>query len=411
MKKKLLITVGAGASIDFGLPSVKDVDTLFDVCAGHLFPLESNPASNLYRFCRDAINTYYGTTPKPSLRKWANFEEVLYQLNLLALYHSDPMRLHGSNALLNSIVLPNVLEFGRTPKNVDGNVLRHLGSGLIDKLIDSFIDACDHLTAKKSTEIAQLRDFLSMLCKDFDIGIVTLNYDNIFTQACPGLHTGFSPVTGSFEPLSVLRREEWNFIYHLHGSVHFAMTGTGHDMHGITWAAIPAKGHEVHSNGRNGQDSMEGVAYPTSTIVAGHGKTQQILRQPFRTYYAQVNRLVHEADSLLFLGYGFSDLHLNVAFSEVRDRRRPTVVIDWAKDDQDPLPFRNDSWSYQLFKTLPGDASRMSSSGHQTPASVAELKAANDVEVSNDPNCPLAVWYSGLLAACRHPNKVLSHLR
>lgn len=411
MKKKLLITVGAGASIDFGLPSVRDVDSIFDTCAGHLFPLSSDPTSNRYRYCRDAIETYYGTASKPALRKSVNFEEVLYQLNLLVPYHSDPMRTHGSNALLASILLPVVLEFGRSPAAVDGNVLRHMGSALIDVLVDHFIDACAQLATRKAAEITQLGEFLAAIREDFDIGIVTLNYDNVFTQACPDLYTGFDSVTGKFEPLSVLRRDDWNFIYHLHGSVHFAMTGTGHDMHGINWAAIPAKGHEVHSSGRNDQDSMEGVAYPTSTIVAGYGKTQQILRQPFRTYYAQVNRLVHEADSLLFLGYGFGDLHLNAAFSEARDRRRPVVIVDWANDDQDPLPFRNDSWSYQLFNTLPGNASRMSSPGHCAAASIDELKKANEVEVSNDPDYPLAVWYNGLLAACQHSGKILSHLR
>lgn len=411
MKKKLLITVGAGASIDFGLPSASDVDSIFDACAGRLFPLASDSTSNLYRYCRDAIETYYGTASKPALRKWANFEEVLYQLNLLVPYHSDPMRMHGSNALLASILLPEVLEFGRTPRAVDGNVLRHLDGALIDALVDHFIDACAGLAANKAAEITQLREFLAALREDFDIGIVTLNYDNVFTQACPGLHTGFDSVTGRFEPLAVLRRDDWNFIYHLHGSIHFAMTGTGRDMHGITWTATPTKGHEVHSSGRNDQDSMEGVAYPTSTIVAGYGKTQQILRQPFRTYHAQVSRLVHEADSLLFLGYGFGDLHLNAAFSEARDRRRPVVVVDWARDDQDPLPFRNDSWSYQLFKTLLGNANRMSKSDHCAPVSIDELKAANEVEASNDPAYPLAVWYNGLLAACQHSNKILSHLR
>jgi len=115
---------------------------------------------------------------------------------------------------------------------------------------------------------------------------------------------------------------------------------------------------------------MEGTAYPTSTIVAGYGKTQQIVRQPFRTYFAQVNRLIQEADSLLFVGYGFGDLHLNAAFSEVRDRRRATVVVDWADDCQDPLPFRSDSWTYNLFKTLPANAHRMSKPGHTAPASI-----------------------------------------
>jgi hypothetical protein len=129
--------------------------------------------------------------------------------------------------------------------------------------------------------------------------------------------------------MSVLARTDWNFIYHLHGSVHFAMTGVPHDLHGITWTATPSKNGPVHAIVRNSQNSMEGTSYPMSPFVAGYGKTQQILRQPFRIYFDQVNRLVHEADSLLFLGYGFGDLHLNAAFSEVRNRHRPIVVVDW----------------------------------------------------------------------------------
>ena len=410
MKKKLLITVGAGASVDFGLPSVTHIDTLLDACAAKLYPLLSDPTLNLYGHCRDAIQAYYGRAPKPALRKWVNFEEVLYQLNLLVPYHSDPNFTHGSNALLTRVLLADVLEFGRTAKPVDGNVLGNLTNTLMDQLIDHFIDACATATVQKSVQIAQLRDFLNALRDEFDAGIITLNYDNLFTQACPDLYTGFNGKTGDFEPLSVLRRSQWDFIYHLHGSIHFAMTGTTHDLHGITWAQTPTKGHAVHAVGRNTQDSMEGTAYPTSTIVAGYGKTQQILRQPFRTYFAQVNRFIHEADSLLFLGYGFGDLHLNAAFSEVRDRPRSTVVVDWANDGQDALTFRRDVWTYNLFKTLPTNAHSMSSPGHTAPASIDDLKAANEVEASNDPNYPLAVWYSGLLAACQNLSKIRPHL-
>lgn len=99
---------------------------------------------------------------------------------------------------------------------------------------------------------------------------------------------------------------------------------------------------------------------------------------------------MHEADSLLFLGYGFGDLHLNAAFSEVRDRHRPIVLVDWADDNQDPLPFRNDTWSYNLFKALPGDAHAMSSIGHSAPADLGDLRAARELEVSNNPTYPFA---------------------
>jgi SIR2-like domain len=409
MKKKLLITVGAGASVDFGLPSVSKIDCLLDDCAGLNAPLASAPTSNLYRYCRDAINTYYSKAPKPALRRWANFEEVLYQLNLLVRYISDPNRLHGSTALLSPIGLPDVIQSGHL-KAVDGNVLRQLTSTLLDALVDRFIDDCAAVRKNKSAEIAQLGRFLTILRKQFDIGVITLNYDNVFTQAFPGFHTGFDKATGIFDPASVFRRKTWGFIYHLHGSIHFAMTNSAHHMHEIRWKARPAKGAAVHATGRNTQDSMEGTAYPTSTIVAGYGKTLQLLRQPFRTYFAQVSRLIQEADSLLFLGYGFGDLHLNAAFSEVRVRRRPIVVVDWADASQDPLAFRSDSWSHQLTKTLPTNVGKMTMAGHGAPMLISELKKASELEVSNDRAFPLAVWYDGLLAACRNASKIIAHL-
>lgn len=410
MKKKLLVIVGAGASIDFGLPSVPDVDKLLDRRAGGVFPLDSDPASNLYRYCRDAIQDYYATAPKPALRERVNFEEVLYQLNLLAPYLADPNRLHGSSALLSPKSLPQVRGDGGSRRSVDGSILGTLTSNLMDALVDHFIDACDQASRAKQLELGQLGQFLRALHDRFEVGIVTLNYDNVFTQAAPGLHTGFDAVTGKFEPLSVLDRTAWGFIYHLHGSVHFAMTPTARHMHQISWRMTPSKDAAVHASGRNSQASLEGPSYPMSPFIAGYGKTQQILRQPFRTYFAQVNRLAHEADSLLCIGYGFGDLHLNSEFSEIRSRHCPVVLVDWAKDDEDPLPFRHDKWAHRLFGTLGGDAHSMSGVAHAAPADVAELKANNELEVSTDQKYPLAVWYNGFLAACRNPDRILQHL-
>lgn len=410
MKKKLLIVVGAGASIEFGLPSVARVDAILDRCASDQYPLADQPGCNLYRYCREAIDAYYSEAPKPGLRKWANFEEVLYQLNLLSQYMSDDYRLQGTNALLQAKPLPRVAEPASTPRAADRTVVRQMASTLIDEIVDHFIDACAAVTTDKQAEVGVLASFLAELKAEFDIGIVTLNYDNVFTQALPGLHTGFDTSSGRFDTMSVMARTDWDFIYHLHGSVHFAMTGVGLDMHAIRWRDTPVKDKEVHASGRNSQPSMEGTDYPTSPVVAGYGKTQQILRQPFRTYFGQLNRLVHDADSLLFLGYGFADLHLNSVFSEARDRHRPIVVVDWANDNQDPLPFRHDTWTHNLFRTLTGEGDAMSRKGGSAPALVSELKAERELEVSNNPQYPLAVWYNGMLEACRNPAKIMEHL-
>jgi len=155
------------------------------------------------------------------VRKWANFEEVLYQLNLLIPYVSDPDRLNGSGALLKPNSLPDVMQLGRCRKAVNGAVLGNLTSTLMSEMVNHFVDACALASSAKTAEIAELGRFLAALQQEFDIGIITLNYDNIFTQALPGLHTGFDSV-GKFDPMSVFTRtEQWNFIYHLHGSVHF----------------------------------------------------------------------------------------------------------------------------------------------------------------------------------------------
>ena len=410
MKKKLLIVVGAGASIEFGMPSVGGIDKLFEQVAAPYFSLVTNPHSNLYAHVRDQINCYYGHNPKAGLRKWANFEEVLYQLNLLVPHFSDPTYTHGANSALQPLTLPDVLHFGRNPSSVDGNMLQQLSSTLIDALVDEFIDRCSQVGMQKAGELSELSGFLDALGEEFDLGIVTLNYDNIFTQARPSLRTGFDRDTGKFAPHSVFNNEQWGFIYHLHGSVHFAMSGTGYDMHGITWRDKPEKDHLVHANGRNGQDSMEGLDFPTSPVVAGYGKTQQILRQPFNTFFGQLSRLTYEADSVLFLGYGFGDLHLNATFSDIRGRRRPITVVDFAQDDEDWVANRNDNWSYQLGKTIPTNTGRMHPEGHSAPWSVDELKQAMKMEVSPDKELPLAIWYNGMLQACRNPDKILTQL-
>lgn len=411
MKKKLLITVGAGASIDFGLPSVSTVDALFDKLASTNFSLADDQASNLYTHIRDAIQSYYDKNPKPALRVQVNFEEVLYQINLMASILSDPAFKHGSAALFSPKELPDTLYFNKERKQVDGAILSHLSRELVDGLVDNFIDACNKLPTTKSKEIADLRNFMAALSDKFDVGIITLNYDNVFTQAWPSLFTGFDAASGEFNPYAVLSREEWGFIYHLHGSIHYSMNAVPpRDLHKIMWANSPEKNHTIYSSGRGSHESVEGVSYPTSTIIAGYGKTSQVLRQPFRTYFAQVNKLVHEADSLLFLGYGFGDTHLNATFSEVRNRHRPVVVVDWADSSQDSLPFRNDNWTLSMFSTLPGNADKMSSSGHICPADIGSLKRANELEVSIDPNYPLAVWYNGLLEACRNSRKIISYL-
>lgn len=52
-KKKILVVVGAGASIELGMPSVSCINNLFVQWAKDDYSLASNGYSNLYSFFAD----------------------------------------------------------------------------------------------------------------------------------------------------------------------------------------------------------------------------------------------------------------------------------------------------------------------------------------------------------------------
>jgi hypothetical protein len=209
-------------------------------------------------------------------------------------------------------------------------------------------------------------------------------------------------------------------ILHLHGSVHFDMrddfTSFSGGLYDIHWQDDLNGQFQQNAEGRSSFSTAEGPDFPTSSIVAGYGKTTQILRRPFRTYYAEIDRLAAESDAALFLGYGFSDRHLNLAFEKFRDnRRRPVVIIDFAPDNAMNAHGLEMGDGHQTISSVLGlfgtHKRSMTSRGYAIPDTVAGLNEAQEFEVSNDPDTPLAIWYKGMLAACDNIDKVLEHLR
>jgi hypothetical protein len=165
--------------------------------------------------------------------------------------------------------------------------------------------------------------------------------------------------------------------------------------------------------GRNTNVTPEGIDHLNSTIIAGLDKTNQILRDPFRAYYMQLDRLIYESDAILFMGYGFGDIHLNKSFSFIRPgqpKMRKVVVIDFAKDNEDGLQFRHDDWSYGLQTTIPFEGSEMGHKKGESPNGALHYKKKKILEKSFNPDYPLAVWYDGILEACQFPKIILEGL-
>ena len=311
------------------MPSANGLHDLLLESAARYFPLADKPDENLYGFLYEAIKadwseSYSGKTP--------NFEEVLYAIYVHASSHPAGKFTGALGASVGPKDFPEILYFG-SRKPVDANVLRHLSQHLVDDLIDEFRKRCREPEPGLLPKIDELGRFFAALAGEFNVAVVTTNYDDLISRSLPKLVTGFDPKKGLFEPGRIIDRRSWPCLLHLHGSVHFDMDLTDGDLHGRKWQNdLTAQFHQ-NSFGRSMLFTTEGNQFPTSSIIAGYGKTEQIQRRPFRTYYSELDRLAYYSDAVLFLGFSLLDAHVQQVFADYRDsRNRPVVFIDYADD-------------------------------------------------------------------------------
>lgn len=405
-KKNLLLVVGAGASVDFGMPSVDQVRIILNAEAQKWYSLVHTPATNLYEHIEEAVKQRSGHAP--------NFEQALYLIFALSAAKSAQIYNWAQGVFTNVEELPDFF-FGRGGgQHADANALRQLGCMLVDELLLKFRELCRVAEQDRGAEIAKLKSFLEALHAEFEIAVVTLNYDNVMYRAFPGIETGFDPESGEFQQERIFNRQSWPCMLHLHGSVHFDMHIQNLELHEIHWQRDISSTFQQNSFGRSGQRSIEGLDFPTSVIVAGYGKSFQLLRRPFRTYYSELDRLVTNCDAVLFAGYGFGDKHLNTAFEGYRDlRRRPVVIIKFAADNEMTVAgsWHEDPSIHTILRTFGTHQSSMRWLSYSHLSSVAKLKEAKEFETSCDPMTPLAFWYDGMRSACHNVDKVLAQLK
>jgi hypothetical protein len=412
-RRKLLVVAGAGASMQFGMPSVSDVHGLLMQVATPHFSLADDSSKNLYGFLHDAVKDYWSANTKDCLGKTPNFEDVLYAISALGSTYPAGIFTGTLGAFVERKNFPDILYFGER-KPVDWNVLSHLRQELEDGLLTEFRKRCREPDPGLSPKVEQFKSFFTVLAGEFDVAVATTNYDDLIYRSLPDIETGFDPADGRFKQGRIVDRSSWPCLLHLHGSVHFDMDLTDSDLHGIGWREDLNKEFHQNSFGRSPHHTAEGHAFPTSSIIAGYGKTEQIQRAPFRSYYSEFDRLVHRSDAVLFLGFSLLDAHVRQAFSDYRDGRdRPVVFIDYADNgvmlagssfsDADTGPAR----AMRVFRVPPGEMKWL---GYSHPDSVNALKAAKEFERCSVPGKRLSIWYNGMLEAVDNAPKIINEL-
>ena len=413
-RKKLLVILGAGSSMACGLPGVNHIDQMMKEWSPewkdeHVFP--HGTGQGIFNDVWEILEEYY--RGQPDERGFhVNFERVLGEMTALAglvtpAPFGSPLRLAVKDGTLS--------ERFTWPTGDDPYLHRQLilkqQAFLLKKLAGYMRErssAIDH----GSDSFRSYQELFTCLRSEFDLGVYNLNYDDLAVRAQPGAFTGFTD--GWFDPAEVNGREAWDFVYHLHGSVHYSFTGWPAS-HEISWHD-DLDGDFVDDHPVPRGAVLDFKPLSETTLIAGGFKLDQLLSDPFQSFQASLVRHVHEADACLIIGYGFGDHHVNRAllngFDAARHYRceRPSVVVldyrpeGWRLGVNEAHDYRAralaralDAGFFAAAESPPGSAlvRRMRESGHF------------EIDLSEH----VAAWCGGLLEARPHLAGIIAWLR
>jgi SIR2-like domain len=319
-RRKLLVVLGSGSSIPCCLPSVEEINDNMKKWA-QVYPHGATVFNSLW----SVLEEYYARREQRSYDVTADFEKVLGEMMALASWVTpsplgDALKMAVRDGGISDRFAWS-MEPGK-PFSHQIDVFEEL-SWLFERLAE-FMRERSRTFSRNRDEFKTYCNIFSTLYDEFEVGIYNLNYDNVAITAWPHAFTGF--LGGEFAPQAVACRGEWGLIYHLHGSVHHSLTQSTTR---IEWRRDLSDGDFRDANPLLPQMTQRFAPIIPTTLIAGSLKLNQLLTDPFQTFYASLIPHVHEADAILIVGYGFGDIHVNRALKNrcSSGRQRPPIVV------------------------------------------------------------------------------------
>jgi hypothetical protein len=393
------------------MPSVTDIDSkMKEWCREWTRTpfLPNGASSGVFNDLWEIIEEYYRKHLRQHLGIHVNFERVLGEMTALASWVTPSPFGNALKQAVRDGGLSKRFTWSSPPPDAPffyQVVILDQLAYLLGKLAD-YMRKRSKALKKEALGFDNYRKILSRLRDEFEVGIYNLNYDNVAVSAWPDAFTGF--LEGEFDARGLGLRREWQFIYHLHGSVHYSFTDEPPFARVLVWK------DDLDSTFKNslrtpttmGQNFTPIV--PT-TLIAGGFKLDQLLADPFQTFHAALIRHAHEADAVLIAGYGFGDVHVNRAlenryslFPYDASRRPPAVVLTKSHPSFRSTAERQeyDLWGNQLTRTL-----------NTSFDSKMPIKQLIDKRIfEKDLHGCLAIWHGGFAEAADSFDDVIAKL-
>ena len=435
MKPKVLVLLGAGSSIELGLPSIRDISVFLLRTSRQWAEREKHP-DFFRKLWGNRLAYVRGWTRVGKEFRSPDYERCLG--DMIALWNGlqipplgDPIGQWMRRADCFSGVALG------WPKSGIGFFVQDQYEAMVRELTRCFRQKCIGFEARRVTSPCwpDYCDLLETLQDSFALGVYNLNHDTAAYAALqnPNPFTGFD-ADGRFQPAQVHARRKWDFLYHLHGSVHFGIRNDRDDGRTVIWRPDLEWRKDLEDIAYTGHSTEDRLRVPYGSLVTGGWKAEQIQAEPYQTYYSTLTRHAHAADAVLICGYGFGDVHVNSVLAnllQARDASRPPVlVIDYdmgrgdgtpqftEDGDHRPLSERSDRWALALQRTLRFEKHKLVICDQlcRTAPRVTKLLLKRDqYEViaagGGAPEANVAVWFGGMSAAAKRKAEIVDWLK
>ena len=318
-KKRALVLTGAGASLEFGVPSTAELTKSIEtkVCADEWMQ-ECYGDYAYLEICKTLADYLQGGAEA------VTFEHVYHCAHeLLSTFDPIPGALNEYRPILVPFTTRRIAVLERT--------LRALVERMVEFIFEELSAACEEPKAN----LGGLSAFITKLRRDHITRIYTTNYDDFLLQSAPDLYTGFDP-TPSPDPKSFDRGAFWlatdaDSVFHLHGSVHLSFGPPRNtDLGALDWFDDRAEALLRVSQTGSGKRQMDGSRVIPAAVITGFDKLSRLQQPPLSHYYASMARDAMTADIIYVIGSGLSDLHLNSWLGDARRKnpQPPLILVD-----------------------------------------------------------------------------------
>lgn len=320
-RKRALLILGAGASLEFGAPSTQQLTRVLRQNILEDSWMQHIGGDRAHEEIRAALESYYVDG-----RHSVTFEQIYHCAHEL-LFAFPPTR-----GAVNEY-RPALFPFLERKFQADQRALRALIGQMAKILYVEISAAC----SSPDKSLVPLAGFLDELRRSHVTRIYTTNYDDFVLQAAPDLFTGFDEQRSDTPKRFDGRQFQGTFnrdcLLHLHGSVHM---GFSHDRPEAQLGELfwyddreEALRHATYSG--SGKRRMDGTEVEIAAVITGLDKLWRLQQRPLSYFYSGLAEDAVRADLILIVGCGLGDLHLNNWLTEARlqNPRPPIVIVDY----------------------------------------------------------------------------------